>query len=124
MRAKNGSAAWRMARVANRQHGNITRGQLLGMGLSRSAVGRRLASGVLHPEFRGVYRVGHRAPSVLARYAAAVLACGEGAALSGAAAAWVYGLLRGEPPRPEVVTLHHRRVPGVIVHRARTLVEH
>lgn len=44
---------------------------------------RRVARGVLHPELRSVYRVGHRAPSVEAWYMAAVLACGEGAALSG-----------------------------------------
>ena len=34
-------------------------------------------SGALLPVHRGVYRVGHRAPSVDARYLAAVLACGE-----------------------------------------------
>ena len=47
---------------------------------------------------RGVYRVGHRAPSVEARYLAAVLACGEGAVLSGRAAAYLWGLLKGPAP--------------------------
>ena len=120
MRPNYGSAGWRMAKLAGRQHGNVTRKQLLEVGLSASAVKRRVRSGILHPEFRGVYRVGHRAPSTLARYAAAVLACGDGAALSGPAAAYIYGFLRGRPPVPEVLTEANRRVRGVIVHRVRS----
>ena len=63
----------------------------------RSSIG--FATGALLPVHRGVYRVGHRAPSVEARYLAAVLACGEGALLSGRAAAHLYGLLKGPAPR-------------------------
>ena len=110
-----------MARIAGRQHGNATRQQLLAAGFSASGIDRRVQSGVLHPEYRGVYRVGHRAPNVVARYAAAVLACGDGAALCGAAEAHLFGFLRGVPPVPEVVVEGHRCVPGVIVHRARSL---
>lgn len=121
MRAQHGSLGRAIARVASGQHGIITRGQLLAVGVGRSGVGRRVAAGTLHPEFRGVYRVGHRAPSALARYAGAVLACGDGAALSGRCATWVLGLLRGEPPPPEVVVMANRRVRGVIVHRVRRL---
>ena len=110
-----------MARIAGGQHGVITRTQLLEIGVSSAGVGRRVANGVVFREYPTVYRVGHRAPSVPARYAAAVLACGDGAALAGPAAAHLYGLLRGDPPAPEVVTPAHRRVRGVIVHRARTL---
>lgn len=109
--------------MAGQQHGVISRAQLLEVGVSASGVDRRLVSGVLHPEFPGVYRVGHRAPSALARYAAAVLACGEGAALGGEAAAWVLGLTRGQPPAPEIVVAKDRRVRGVTVHRARALLE-
>lgn len=112
-----------MARIAGRQHGNVTREQLLAAGISSAGISRRLLSGVLHPEYRGVYRVGHRAPSVLARYAAAALASGEDAALTGPAAQFAYDLRRGQPPAPEVVTTAHRVLPGVIVHRARALPE-
>lgn len=70
-------------------------------------------------EHRGVYRVGHRAPSVEARYLAAVLACGRGAVLSGRAAAHLLGLLKGRPPRAEVTTRTERRVPRVVTRRAR-----
>jgi hypothetical protein len=122
MRAKNGSAGWRIAKIAGSQHGNITRAQLLEIDVSPAGVGRRVANGVLLREFHAVYRVGHRAPNVLARYCAAVLACGEGAAaLCGPAAAFAYGLLRGQPPAPEVIVAGHRKVRGVIVHRARSL---
>jgi hypothetical protein len=52
---------------------------------------------------------------------AAVLACGEGAVLSGRAAAYLYGLIRGEWPKPQVTVAADRRVPGIAIHRARTL---
>jgi very-short-patch-repair endonuclease len=73
------------------------------------------------PVHRGVYRVGHRAPSVEAGYLAAVLACGEGALLSGRAAAHLFGLLQGPAPRPEVTARTERRVPGVRTRRSRQL---
>ena len=76
-------------------------------------------SGALLREHRGVYRVGHWAPSVEARYLAAVLACGDDACLSGQAAAHLLGLLRGgRVPRPEVSTPLTRHVFGVTVRRS------
>ena len=110
-----------MARIARRQHGVITLGQLLGIGLSRDAVKRRVEKGVLHRELRGVYRVGHLAPSTEADYLAAVLACRGGAVLSGPAAAFLFGLVRGCAPMPEVSTVANRRVAGVITRRVRRL---
>jgi hypothetical protein len=65
-----------------------------------------------------VYSVGHRAPSYDARYLAAVLACGEGAALGGRAAAHVLRLVKGRPPRPEVLTQTLRRIDGIRTRRA------
>ena len=50
---------------------------------------------------------------------AAVKACGEGALLCGRAAAWLWGLIRGAPPPPEVLSLTERRVAGIVTHRAR-----
>ena len=84
-----------IARIAGRQHGVVTTRQLLDAGLSRQAISRRVAKGALHPELQGVFRVGLCAPSVEARYMAAVLACGPAAVLSGRAAAFMLGLLRG-----------------------------
>ena len=53
-------------------------------------------------EFRGVYLVGHRPRTPETRYLAAVKACGEGAVLSGLAAAWLWGLISGPAPAPAV----------------------
>lgn len=72
-------------------------------------------------EHRAVYRVGHRAPSLDARYLAAVRACGEDALLCGLAAAYLYGLLRTSVPPPEVVTSTERRIVGVRTVRSRRL---
>jgi hypothetical protein len=72
---------------------------------------------VIHP---GVYRVGHAAPSVEATYMAAVLACGPGALLMGAASAHNYGLIKGPPPPPVVKTRTERRIKGIETHRTRT----
>ena len=82
-----------LARLASEQHGVVSRAQLLDAGVTRHEVEGRLESGALLSVHRGVYRVGHRAPSVEARYLAAVLACGDDACLSGRAAAHVLGLL-------------------------------
>ena len=50
---------------------------------------------------------------------AAVLACGKGALLSGRSAAHLLGLLKGNPPSPEVTTRTERRVKGVRTRRSR-----
>ena len=84
-----------VARIASRSHGVVTRRQLIAAGISEDEIDQRLATGALQREHRGVYRVGHRAPSVEARYLAAVLACGDGALLSGPAAGHLWGLLKG-----------------------------
>ena len=104
--------------MASRSHGVVTRRQLLGAGVTRTEIAERLAKGALLTQHRGVYRVGHEAPSTEARYLAAVLACGDRAVLSGRAAAHVYSLIRGEPPPPEVTAPTARRVADVRTTRA------
>ena len=107
-----------VARLATGAHGVVSRRELLAADLSERQVDRRLERGALIVEFPGVYRVGHRAPNPEARYLAAVKACGEGAVLSGLAAAWLYGLVGGRAPRPEVTTPQNRRVEGILTHRS------
>jgi hypothetical protein len=102
----------KIARIAGRSHGVVTRSQLTRLGISPEEIKQRVRRGTLLREYRGVYRVGHRAPSVEARYMAAVLACGDGA-LSGPAAAYLLGLLKGRPPAPEVTAPTLRRVRGL-----------
>ncbi len=111
--------------MASRQHGLVTRRQLLAAGFSPKEIDRRLAKGSLIAVFRGVYRVGHVARHLEAHYLAAVLACGDGALLAGRAAAHLLGLLRGSGTRPQpldVVTITDRKVRGVRTRRRPLLV--
>jgi very-short-patch-repair endonuclease len=111
----------KLAAIAGRAHGVVTRAELRKAGVTRNEVEHRLEIGSLIAVFRGVYRVGHRAPSLEAQYAAAVKACGEGAVLSGLAAAWAWTLVRGAPPLPEVSTPTERRIRGIRTQRSRRL---
>jgi hypothetical protein len=108
-----------IAKLAWPSHGVVTRRRLLAAGVSRHEITSRIARGSLIVVYPGVYRVGHRAPSVEADYMAAVLACGEGALLMEAAAAHLYGLIRGDAPAPVVRTRTERRIKGIETHRQR-----
>ena len=121
MGGRNDTAERKIARIASRQNGAVARIQLLRAGVSVREIERRLESGALIPVYRGVYRVGHWAPSVEARYTAAVLACGEGAVLFGPAAGRLQRLLKGTPPPPSVLAPRRRSVPGVRTCRYRRL---
>jgi very-short-patch-repair endonuclease len=120
MRHSGRTAEQIIAAVASRQHGVVTRAQLLAEGLSASQVVRLVRKGTLIRVHPGVYRVGHAAASTEAVYLAAVYACGEGALLSGRAAGHLLGLSRGKPPHPEVLCPTQRRIPGVLTHRTRS----
>jgi very-short-patch-repair endonuclease len=108
-----------IGRIASRQHGVVTRLQLLDAGVSDNEIKRRLERKALLRVHRGVYRVGHKAPSIEARYHSAVLACGEGAVLSGEAAGYLWGLLKGTAPPPDVTAPKRRKVRGVRTRHAR-----
>lgn len=84
-----GDDRW-LARLAERQHGVVGRGQLLEQGLTEGAIDGRLRAGRLHRLHAGVYAVGHRVTSREGRWMAAVLASGPEAVLShwSAAALW------------------------------------
>ena len=110
-----------VAQIAGGQHGVVTRSELLRAGLTVTQIARRVRRGGLISQFRGVYRVGHAAPSVAARYMAAVLAAGNGAVVSGNAAAHLFGLIKGVPPAPEVTTTSDCRIPDLTVRRTRFL---
>lgn len=108
-----------MARIAGAAHGVVTRQRLLRAGVTTGEIRQRLGTGALLTEHPGVYRVGHRAPSVEARYLAAVWACGDGALLCGHAAGHLLGILKGPAPVAEVMTPTERRVAGVRTRRSR-----
>ena len=120
MRPQNRTDA-RIAWLASQSHGVVTRRRLLAAGVTPDEIKHRLRSGSLIPVYPGVYRVGHRAPSVEARYLAAVRACGKGALLSGPAAGHLWGIVKGPAPPPHVTANGQRRVKGVRTKRARTV---
>jgi very-short-patch-repair endonuclease len=104
--------------------GVFTRDELRAAGLSDSAIARRLQAGSLHRMYRDVYSV---APPLLlrpeARWRGAVLACGEGAALSHRSAAVFWELLEDRWDFVDVVTPHRGRkgTGGIRLHRTRRL---
>jgi very-short-patch-repair endonuclease len=94
--------------LAHRQHGVLTREQLLGLGFSRKGIQHRLHSGRLHRLAPGVYLVGwpHLTPE--RRWMAAVLACGQDAALSHRSAAALWGIGKEPPGRRIDVSVRRR----------------
>lgn len=108
--------------LAARQHGVVTRRQLLAAGLASSTVDDRVASGHLVPLHRGVYAVGHAHLRPNGYRLAAVLAVGPGAALSHRDAAAFHGLRNGGGTRIDVSTPARRRsTQRIRVHGGHTL---
>jgi hypothetical protein len=62
-----------VAELASRQHGVVTRQQLLRIGLHPRSIEHRLTRGRLHPLYRGIYVVGHPHLSKEGRWLAADL---------------------------------------------------
>jgi Transcriptional regulator, AbiEi antitoxin/Protein of unknown function (DUF559) len=110
-----------IAAVAASQHGNITRRQLLDVGLTKQDISYRVKIGRLYRVFRGVYSVGHPPTTPHQRAAAAVLACGPGAALSHSSAMTLWGYWRQWDTLFEVTVVGDRRTKGIRVHRSTTL---
>jgi very-short-patch-repair endonuclease len=108
--------------VAARQHSAISWHQLLALGVRRGAIESRVRRSLLHPRHRGVYLWGSPSPTSLARAAAAVLACGEGAALSHDTAAALWGYRQAASGLIEVTTVRRRvRQPGIRAHASTCL---
>jgi very-short-patch-repair endonuclease len=107
-----------IARIAARQHGVVTRRQLLAEGVSRRAIQHRLSQQRLHPLHRGVYLVGHPVPPPLAREMAAVLACGQGSVVSHDAAGAIHRFRpsSGAPIDVTLLSRSKRSRPGIRTH--------
>jgi predicted transcriptional regulator of viral defense system len=110
-----------LAGLAARQHGVFTLGQACALGLSESAVRRRAQSARLFRIHRGVYAlVARRLLSREGRWLAAVLACGDQAALSHRSAAHLHELRATTRAGIDVIvagTMPHRH-PGIDLHRS------
>jgi very-short-patch-repair endonuclease len=112
-----------MLTLARRQHGVLSRVQLLRLGVGRDVIDRRLRAGLLRRLHRGVYCLGPIG-SPRSREMAAVLACCGKGVISHFSAA---GMREVVPPRlaqgpVDVITFaHHGRVAGIKPRRVRTL---
>jgi very-short-patch-repair endonuclease len=106
-----------------RQHGVVTREQLLALGFSSSAIQHRIATRRLHRVWHGVYAVGRPELSERGRWLAAALACGPKAVLSHGSAAALWGLGDHERGLIEVSvpSASVRKRAGLRVHRREQL---
>jgi hypothetical protein len=110
-----------IAALAVRQYGNVTRRQLLELGLNDDQISRRLNTGRLHRVHPGVYSVGRRPITPPEHAAAAVLACGPGAALGIRSSSTLWGFFRHWQPPFVVILPGDRRPKGIETHRSRCL---
>jgi hypothetical protein len=108
----------RLAELARRQHGVVSHGQLVELGLGTSAIGDWAKRGRLHRVHRGVYAMRYPTLTRNGRFMAAVLACGEKAALSHFSAAVLWGMLNDRGGTIHVTADGRRRRPGLVVHEA------
>lgn len=105
--------------LAARQHGVVTRAQLLQLGLSPGAITYRMRTGRLHAVQVGVYAVGRPELTRLGRWMAAVIGCGGDAVLSHQSAAELWQVRRASTREIEVSVPpdQARRRAGIVVHR-------
>ena len=106
-----------IAALAERQHGVVSRAQLLALGIGADAIKHRAAVGRLRPLRRGVYAVGHRALRSEASWMAAVLACGPDTVLAGRSAAELWRMRHGSRPVIEVISPRRIDLPGIAARR-------
>jgi very-short-patch-repair endonuclease len=113
-----------MADLAGRQKGSVTRSQLLAAGFGGDAIDRRIQRGSLHPQFPGVYLVGHRAEVRFAREYAALLYCKPRALLSHRTAARVRDWPVQERADIEVTLVGRqlRSRPGLQIYRVKSVL--
>jgi Transcriptional regulator, AbiEi antitoxin/Protein of unknown function (DUF559) len=107
--------AWELAR---RQHGVLSRRDLLALGFSSSAIEHRLRASRLHRVGQGVYAVGRPELTREGRWMAAVLACAPDSALSHRSAASLWRI-RSDDERPIHVSVRRRcehRRSGIRTH--------
>ncbi|HEX3609222.1 MAG TPA: DUF559 domain-containing protein [Solirubrobacterales bacterium] len=110
--------------LARRQHGVVSRKQLIEGGFSSRGIEHRLSRGRLHLVRSGVYAVGRPDLTRAGKWMAAVLACGPDAMLShrSAAALWGIGAESGEVEVTVRIASPRRRA-GVRVYRRPTLAD-
>ena len=112
-----------VARLAHRAYGNVTRTQLIALGLDDRTIAWRVRKGRLFPVHRAVYAVGRPPRSPIEHAAAAVLACGPGAALSHEGGLALWGFTKHWPQRFDVMLpAGDRRPRNITTHHCRNLL--
>ncbi|MDA0170738.1 endonuclease domain-containing protein [Solirubrobacter taibaiensis] len=87
--------------------------------LTPSAISKRVARGALTRRYPGVYSYGRGELSDEAQWRAAVLACGEGAALAHLSSVVLFDCSRWPVGEPHVIVpRRHRAVEGITIHHA------
>lgn len=112
--------AWELAR---QQHGVLARHQLLALGFGPRSIEHRLRKGRLHSVMPGIYVVGRPQLTQKSHWMAAVLACGDNAAISHRSAAALWRIGREAPRHIDVSVRRSTRVqrPGLRVRRRPSL---
>jgi very-short-patch-repair endonuclease len=124
MGAKPANSDQVIARIAARQHGIVTVAQLRDAGIGHRSISRRVKAGRLHRVHRGVYAVGHTKLTFEGRCMAAVLALGEGSAVSHRSAAALWRMLPPHAGPIEVIVRGdggREKRKGIRIHRSSTL---
>ena len=108
-----------VARTAARQHGYLTRADLVAAGFSRGMIDAAVESHRLIRVGEGVFALGYVPLAQESRWAAAVLAGGDDALLSHRSAATLWRIRSGEGPRVDVTvaTRNGRAREGILFHR-------
>ena len=114
----------RIAGLARRQGGHVTRSQLLQLGLDAPAVQSRQRRGLLIRVHYGVYAVGHLSTNPIDRAHGALLAAGPLSAVAGRSAATLWGMNDSWPHRLELISPLQRRIPGLHIRRCSKLQRH
>lgn len=112
--------------LARKQHGVVTRADVLATGVSGSTVDRWLKNRLLIRFHRGVYLVGGARDSAKSRWLAAVIAAGQAALLSHWSAAHLWSVLPRRRSAKSSVTIPYpgdRKRPGIRIYRSRTLTD-
>lgn len=120
-----GTRDQRIAEIAGRQRGRVAGWQLQAVGITADAVDSRVRNGRLFRVYRGVFIVGHCGPVELGDETSALLAAGEGCALTGISGSIVWDIL-GPECADGVIHLASRRDHrlthhGIRVHQTRIL---
>ena len=107
-------------KLAQRQHGVVSRRQLMAFGMTPHAIAHRLRRGRLHRIHAGVYAVGAPRLARKGEWMAAVLACGPGALLSHRSAGRLWRICSEIHPslvEVSVPSTRNPRRPGIHIHR-------